>query len=155
MNIKGFVCYDPEARRSIISRNVVFLEHISFYSLQSHFSVVDASYLPDFSAPSNDCKELQVYHRRPCPPSTTPGSDLPSQSDPPSHGILSPATTFASDLPSPPNTPSQGPLPPNPQPLRCSTRISKPIRRLSLIALFSTLEPMTVPPYSQAKDIPC
>lgn len=53
MNIKGFLCYDPEARRTRISCNVIFVEHNPFYSLKPDFHPINVSYLPYFPVTSN------------------------------------------------------------------------------------------------------
>lgn len=61
---KGFVCYDPAARRTRISRKVVFLEHTPFYSLSSPPTINQISDLPHFSC-SN-------YHNTPSLPPPPP-----------------------------------------------------------------------------------
>lgn len=47
-NQKGYVCYDVMAKKSHISRHVVFLEHISFYSCSSNPVISKISFLPHF-----------------------------------------------------------------------------------------------------------
>lgn len=59
---KGFHCYDPTARRTQIPRNVVFLEHVPFYSLPSSILISNISFLPLFpnSTPSPPIPPLQA-----------------------------------------------------------------------------------------------
>ncbi|XP_060669960.1 retrovirus-related Pol polyprotein from transposon RE1 isoform X3 [Ziziphus jujuba] len=50
---KGYLCYDPLARRIRISRNVVFVENIYFFQHVSDSSTSSSSYLPNFDQLEN------------------------------------------------------------------------------------------------------
>lgn len=77
---KGLFYYEPKARRTHISQNVIFLKHIPFYSLPSNPTITHDSYLPTFppatpQAPAPS-EVLKVYTRRPRQlPSLTPVPD--------------------------------------------------------------------------------
>ena len=129
---KGFLCYDHETRRTCISHNVVFIEQISYYSLQQDSRIFDVSYLPQFSSfPPVTDKSLQVYSGRlQSPPATTPASNPIPVPDPPPQGIVS--------------------FEPHSS-LRHSTRISKQSNRH---CLFTALDPIVVPSsFAQANAI--
>ena len=134
---KGFLCYDHVVRRSRISRNVVFVEHVPFYSLQHDSKILDVSYLlfSSSSSPSVSNKPLQVYSRRqPPPPASTPASVPLPLRDP--SIILSP----------PPQTPS----------LRRSNRTSKPPNWYGFSTLSTSVDYVVVPSsYNQAQEIHC
>ena len=135
---KGFLCYFPVVRQSHISRNVVIVEHVPFYSLQHDSKILDVSYLPLFSSSSSlsvSNKPLQVYSRsQPPPPASTPASvPLP---------LLDPSIIISP----PPQTP----------PLRHSNRTSKPPDWYGFSALSTSVDYVVVPSsYRQAKEIHC
>ena len=96
---KGFLCYDPKDRRLRTSRNVVFLEHIPFYSLRSDIHPVQVSFLPQFQAshpatpshPPPPITQVYVHHPKPAPPN----AHVPYQ-------LLFPAPSSGNDPPAPP-----------------------------------------------------
>ncbi|WP_274923149.1 reverse transcriptase domain-containing protein, partial [Streptomyces clavifer] len=75
-------------------RNVIFLEHIPFFSLHLDTHPIAVSYLPQFSESASPSPPLQVYVRRnevpplatpspdplPAPPTASPGNDTSSAS---------------------------------------------------------------------------
>lgn len=65
---KGFLYHDPEARRTRILRNVVFLEHVPFYSIQSSSQINQVSCLPTFSNSSFPTAPLNVQFQCSKPP---------------------------------------------------------------------------------------
>ena len=120
---KGFLCYDPSEKRMRISRNVIFLEHIPFFSLRLQTHPVAVSYLPHFPVTTSSKPPItNVYVRRnkalPVgPPSLDPILMLPP-------------------VPSGINTSSTD----NIQPLRRSSRPSVAPDRYGFPALFTSLD---------------
>ncbi|KAH7524952.1 hypothetical protein FEM48_Zijuj06G0173800 [Ziziphus jujuba var. spinosa] len=131
---KGYLCYDPLARRIRISRNVVFVENIYFFQHVSDSSTSSSSYLPNFDQLENvrfntgiddqhreNSQETEGSSRNPIPASDPPieqGEFLNLGPD------ISIGQCDVSNMPDAP-------------PLRRSTRHIKPPDRLSLMAALS------------------
>ena len=137
-NQKGYRCYDWDAKKIRISRNVVFLENTPYFSSSSTTTLKSVVDVP-LSSFSNNLQSIITSPRRvhhPTPPSPTSAS-----------GTSSPLS-----FPQPTQTPSppSRQTPPPPSPVRKSTRLIKPVDRL---CLFSTLDPISVPcSYKKAAD---
>ena len=73
---KGFLCYDPFEKCMRISRNVIFLEQIPFFSLHLDIHAIDVPYLPQFPESASPSPLLKVYVRRhTVTPLVTPSPD--------------------------------------------------------------------------------
>ena len=132
---KGFLCYDQLEQRMRISRNVVFLEHVPFFSLQLDSHPIAVSYLPQFSESPSSSPPLKVYVRR---------NKVP---------LL--ATPFPDPLPLPPTEPSGNNTSSDSTiSLRRSSRPSVAPYRYGFPALFTFLDSTPIPTsYSQASKV--
>ena len=133
---EGFLYYDQSKKSIRISRNVVFLEHIPFFSLHLDNHPVAASYLPHFPTTTSPPPLTNVYVRRnTVPPMGPPSPDpLPMQPTAPS-GINTSSTDSVI-------------------PLRRSSRPSVAPDRYGFSALFTSLDIAPIPTsYSQALKI--
>ena len=70
------MCYDQFEKRLRISRNVILLEHIPFFSLRLNHHPIAVSYLPQFPESASPSPALKVYERRnKVPPMVPPSLD--------------------------------------------------------------------------------
>lgn len=60
----GFLCYDPQARRTCLFLNVVFIEHNLYYSLPSDSTTTQVSYLLEFPTQFSLLAITEVYVQR-------------------------------------------------------------------------------------------
>ena len=73
---RGYHCYSPNTNRYFISVDVTFFEDSSFFSSAAHPTILDVLSISlvlsstDFPSPPTNVvtRPLQVYTRRPCPP---------------------------------------------------------------------------------------
>ena len=126
MNTKGFLCYDQFEKCMQISRNVIFLEQIPFFSLRLDSHPIDVSYLPQFSDSASPSTLPKVYvQRNTIPPMVTPSPDH----------LLVPPTE-----PSGNNASSNSIIS-----LRCSSRPSVAPNRYGFPAIFTFLDSAPIP----------
>ncbi|KAH7541833.1 hypothetical protein FEM48_Zijuj02G0009500 [Ziziphus jujuba var. spinosa] len=131
---KGYLCYDPLASRTRISRNVLFVENIYFFQHVSDSSTSSSSYLPNFDQLENvrfntgiddqhreNSQDAEGSSRNPIPASDPPIEQGEFLNLGPDRSI------GQSDVSNMPDAP----------PLRRSTRHIKPPDRLSLMAALS------------------
>ena len=104
---KGFLCYGPKDRLLHVSQNVVFLEHIPFYSLHPEQHPHQVSYLPHFPT-SNSPSITKVYVRHPKPIPPTAAAPAPDHLR-----LPDPSSGNASTNPPPLQRSSRKHLPPN------------------------------------------
>jgi len=140
---KGFLCYDPHARRTRVSRNVIFFENQPFFRTQHTSTLPSLSvlpYFPESPTPIQRFKPGYVYHRR------TPASDpFTGLTKVPSHLLV------ASD--------SVLPTSYDPPLLHKSSRPHRPPERYGFstpVAMSTTLCFVSIPTcYKQAREHEC
>ena len=65
--LKGYVCYDPHARRIRVSRNVIFFENQYFFPSHVEMQSTSVSLLPSFSESPTILENFKpgfMYERR-------------------------------------------------------------------------------------------
>lgn len=149
---KGFLCYDPVERRLRISRNVIFVEHVPFFSLSPLSHPTQVSYLPHFPESPSPPPLTKVYVCRPKHPQLAPSGPDPPPAPPVPDPPLAPPGPDHLSL-SAPSPPSEDPTP---LPLRRSSCLSKPPDKYGLSVLPTPIDHVLIPTsYSQASKVPC
>eukprot|EP00268_Persea_americana_P059265 TRINITY_DN7252_c0_g2_i3.p1 TRINITY_DN7252_c0_g2~~TRINITY_DN7252_c0_g2_i3.p1 ORF type:complete len:904 (-),score=94.40 TRINITY_DN7252_c0_g2_i3:300-3011(-) len=155
LNQKGYLCYDSNAKRIRVSRNVVFFENQYFFPRHGDSNdSVSFSFLPSFldtkPPPVTRFKPDFVYKRR----------DVTG--DPGSGSLATPTLIAPDSAPDPPPAPPAPDPAPNPPPapvaLRRSIRHIKPPDRYGFThaSLLTTLSSISIPnSYSQAVQHDC
>ncbi|WVZ07780.1 hypothetical protein V8G54_021126 [Vigna mungo] len=137
---KGFLCYDPNLHRIRVSRNVIFLENVYFFTNHPNSFSSPISVLPLFSNSSaghSSSRPLLTYQRR----NTTTQHHLTQVHGPFQDNSLD-------------DDPVQAPKP-EPAPLRRSSRIGKPPERY-ICSMTTTLSSIRIPSsFKQAMKNEC